>query len=82
MRERVEDLGRISVMIDELLKRDIWDLYQGRNKDFADIFRTLHEEKQDDMLHNLIYGISDLKEKLYEISSIAEGTDRLNEPFE
>lgn len=79
MRERVEDLGRISVMVDHLLNLEIWDMYYGRKKDFIDFFRELEGEKQDDFLHNLIYGLDGMKEKLHEISSIAEGTDRLNE---
>jgi len=80
MRERVEDLGRISVMVDQVLCLDVWDLYRGRNKDFEEFFESLDEEKQDELLRNLIYGIAAIKEKLEEISSIAEGTDRLNEP--
>jgi len=80
MRERVEDLGRIVVLIDWTLDLPIWEVYSGRKKDFVDHFRTLDEEKQDDLLHNIIYGIEGLKDKLQEISSIAEGMDRLNEP--
>lgn len=80
MRERVEDLGRIAVMVDQILNLEIWDVYHGRRKDFIDIFRGLDEEKQDDLLHRLIYGLDGLKDKLQDISSIAEGTDRLNEP--
>ena len=79
MRQRVEDLGRIAVLIDNILKEDLWDLYQGRNKDFVEIFNAMPEEKRDDLLHNLIYGISGIKEKIYEIGSIADGTDILNE---
>jgi hypothetical protein len=79
MRQRVEDLGRIAVLTDVLLNLDLWDKYQGRNKDFLDHFRTLSEGTQDDLLHDLIYGIDHLKDKLYEINSIAEGMDVLNE---
>jgi hypothetical protein len=79
MRERVEDLGRITVMVDQLLSLDVWDLYHGRKKDFEEFFRSLDEERQDDLLHKLIYGLDDVREKLCEISCIAEGTDRLNE---
>ena len=79
MRERVEDLGRIAVMVDQILSLDVWDIYHGRKKDFGVFFRELDEEKQSDLLHNLIHGLDGVKEKLYEVSSIAEGTDRLNE---
>lgn len=80
MRERVEDLGRVSVMVDQVLSLDVWELYHGRKKDFEEFFESLDEERRSDLLHKLIYGLDDVKEKLYEISSIAEGTDRLNEP--
>ncbi len=82
MRERVEDLGRISVMIDVLLDAETWDLYGGRNKDFVEYFSGLEEERRDDLLHNLIYGLSNIKDKLYEIANIADGRDSLNEPSE
>lgn len=79
MRKRVEDLGRICVMIDQIFDFGVWDLYQGRKKDFVDDFSEMDEEKQDHLLHSFIYGLDEIKEKLSEISSIAEGTDRLNE---
>lgn len=66
-------------MVDGILNLDFWDEYQGRRKDFEDYFWSLDRENQDKLLHSLIYGMSDVSDKLYEISSIAEGTDRLNE---
>lgn len=69
-------------MVDEILDSEIWDIYPGRRKDFVDAFREMKEESQDELLHNFIYGLEGIKEKLYKISSVAEGTDRLNEPAE
>ena len=79
MRERIEDLGRIAVLTDNILDMELWDKYTGRNKDLVDHFRTLSEDDQDDLLHGLIYGIDNLKGKIYAINSIAEGMDALNE---
>ena len=79
MRKRIEDLGRICVMIDDILDLDVWDLYSGRKKDFTEYFEDLCEQDRDDLLHNLIYGLEGVKDKLYKVSEIAEGTDRLNE---
>ncbi len=78
MRERVEDLGRISVLIKSLLEAEIFDLYQGRNKDFLDYFAELPNEKKDDLLHKWIYGLDELKDKLNAMSDIADGCDMLN----
>lgn len=79
MRERVEDLGRIAVLTDVILDLDLWEKYHGRNKDFVDYFRTISEDAQDELLHDLIYGIDGLKDKICAINSIAEGMDALNE---
>lgn len=82
MRERVEDLGRIAVMIDVLLDAELWEFYGGRNKDFEDYFEQQTDEKKSDLLHKMIYGLSYVKDKLYDISAIADGRDSLNEPPE
>lgn len=79
MRERVEDLGRIATLIDVMLDLGVWDVYSGRSKDFLDHFERLNSEKRGDLLSSLIYGLNDLKDKLHEISAIAEGKDDLNE---
>lgn len=79
MRKRIEDLGRIAVLVEKLFDADVWYVYTGRNKDFVDYFNELDDEKKDDILHKLIYGLDDLKSSISDISLIAEGTDRLNE---
>jgi hypothetical protein len=80
MRERVEDLGRIAVMIEHVLDLDVFCLYSGRNKDFYDYFLSLtDEDRRFELLDGLIRGLSAVRESLSEISAIAEGMDRLNE---
>ena len=79
MRHRVEDLGRIAAVLDQILDADVWCLYSGRKKDFLDYFSELDEEKKDDLLHALIYGIDSLRESLNQIRDIAYGEDPLNE---
>ena len=81
MRERIEDLGRISVLIDKLLDHELFNLIVCRDKDFIDSFEALEEDKRDDLLHNLAYGISSVRDELYEILCIAKGTDPLNEDW-
>jgi hypothetical protein len=79
MRQRIEDLGRISVHLENLLDMDVFDVYEGRPKDFNLYFSTLTEDKQIDLLNTMIYGIQAIKERLWILSSIANGQDHLNE---
>ena len=81
MRNRIEDFGRIAVLTDVLLDLDVWNLYQGRNKDFVDAIREMEEEKADDLLHSLIYGIDGLRNKLFEIRSIAYGEEEYDREY-
>lgn len=82
MRQRVEDLGRISILIDHILQKDVFEIVTGRNKDFPEHFFSKDKDKQYEILHNFVYGVSDIKDQLYQILSIAEGTDDLNALFE
>lgn len=78
MRERVEDLGRISVLVKNVLESDIFDLYEGRNKDFYDYFMRLSDDEKEELLRKIIYGFEDLRDKLNAVSDIADGCDILN----
>lgn len=82
MRKRVEDLGRISVLIRNLLDHQIFEEYvnrPGRPKDASDWFSSLSDEKKYDVIHAYSYGIEDIEHQLYAIMDIADGTDMLNE---
>lgn len=80
MRERVEDLGRIQVMISHLLDQDLFDMISHvRKKDFLDDFSNKSEDERDTFIHQLPYQIEDIQEKLYDILCIANGQDTLNE---
>ena len=81
MRERVEDLGRISVMLKGILDSELLDETNRpwRPKDANEWFDELSDEKKDDFIHNTAYRLQELEHELYEILAIAEGTDTLNE---
>lgn len=81
MRQRVEDLGRLAVMIRNLLDHQLFDESHlpRRPKDYWEWFNEQSEDRKDEILRSLIYGIDDLKDKLYDMLDIAEGTDLLNE---
>ena len=82
MRNRLEDLGRISVLIKQLMDCELFSLYSGRDKDFVDFFDEMSIEKQQDMLTGFVYGISNVEEKILEILEIANGEDYLNNPID
>lgn len=78
MRERVEDLGRLCVMIEKLLKSDFFNLIPCRDKEFVDTFLEMEEEKREDLLHSIAYGISGVRDELYDMLCISKATDLLN----
>ena len=78
MRERVEDLGRILVLVENILKDELFETRPCRNKDYYEWFSELTEEKREDILDKTISSISWIEEKLHEIEEIAEGLDHLN----
>lgn len=81
MRQRVEDLGRLAILLRNLLDHKLFDdeFKPARSKDYFEWFAHLSEDQRDDVLRNWIYGIEDLSDKVHEMLSIAEGTDTLNE---
>ena len=78
-RERVEDLGKLSVMLDNILENEIFEnTLWSRAKDFPDVFFSMDEDKQFESIRNFAYGLESFKEKIYECLSIANGQDESN----
>jgi hypothetical protein len=75
MKNRLEDLGRIRVLIENILEDDIWNLYGQRTKDFESWFKAQSSDEQGDLIHKIAYSISSYDTKLYEILAIAKGSD-------
>lgn len=80
MRQRIEDLGRLAVMLKELAQHEIFNDRPCRNKDYCDWFSKQSEEQRDDIIHSWVYQLDSLNEKLWEMVEIAEGNDILNKP--
>lgn len=77
-RERVEDLGRILVMVDNLLELDVWDLLGPRPKHAVEQFLALSDSKKEDTIHKLAYELQGMHDRLSEVSCICSGWDDLN----
>lgn len=82
MRERLEDLGRLSVLLNNLLDHPLFDQSKlpRRPKDCADWWNSLGICVKMEILDHWAYGIDNLKERLCEAIDIADGTDPLNDP--
>lgn len=81
MRERVEDLGKISVMLKNIIDSELLEEANRpwRPKDANEWFEQKTDEQKEDFIHDLSYRLQELEFTLYEILSISEGTDTLNE---
>lgn len=79
MRQRIEDLGRLAVMLKNLLDNELFEQRDVRNKDYCTWFNDQTEERRDDIIHGMVYKIDSAKDKIYDMISIAEGSDCLNE---
>lgn len=84
MRQRVEDLGRLAVLLKNLLDLDIF--LEGnrprRPKDYDEWWEHLSDIQKDCTLSRFVYGIEELEGKIYDLLEIAHGTDILNQPEE
>ena len=78
MRNRLEDLGRLAVMLDNLRNHELFDDRPCRNKDFIGWLDEKSEENREEYLYKLPYNIDDVQEKIYECLNIAEARDSLN----
>ena len=79
MRERLEDIGRILEMVNNLMNEPVFDLWNQRPKDFFDWYTEQSDDRQCDILNDLAYGIQGISTKLGEIYTVASGQDFLNE---
>jgi hypothetical protein len=79
MRERIEDLGRLSVLIKDILKLEVFEDKPYRNKDFTYWLGKLTEDQRESVLHSIPYQIQEVEDLLYGLLEIAEGTDPLND---
>lgn len=84
MRHRIEDLGRLSVLIQVLLEHDLFNkaLLPSRSKDYPIWFSEMSEDEKDETVRFFVYGIEEAREQLCCMLEIAEGEDALNESVE
>ena len=79
-RNRLEDLGRIYVLSEQLSKHPIFahDNIWMPPKHSCDKFDELSEEEQERLIHEMAYALDHLHEKILDIMLIASARDDLN----
>jgi hypothetical protein len=79
MRHRLEDLGRISVMIRSLID-ELEELDKPvRAKDASAWFSQKTDEQKEDVIRSWCYSKEENLNNLYDLLAIAEGRDELND---
>lgn len=80
-RERIEDLGRIAVLIDEVLENQLFS-----EEVILDEVALLSEDKEESekvrMIRECVERVSEIHEKLHLVREIAYGEDSHNDPME
>lgn len=74
MRNRLEDLGKISILVETLMENKLFILFDCRTKDSLEFFRNLTIQEQDELIKSLADSIENVQLVLYRIQEIAEGT--------
>lgn len=80
MRSRLEDLGRIMILVENLIDLEVWDAFNDKPKRSPEWFKSLSEEQRDDAIRKIAYGMESVKEHLYKVLEICQGQDYLNQP--
>lgn len=75
-KERIEDLGKLSVMLDELYRDEIFDsAYCRRAKDAWQSFSSLNDDEKQDCITSLAYGLERIKDRISVCCCIADGEE-------
>jgi hypothetical protein len=77
-RDRIEDLGRLAVLIENMLENSIFLEERTRPKYFYDWFLSQTAEKQSEILERFLQGLDVVEGRLIEALEIARGLDSLN----
>ena len=78
MRERVEDLGRLLVLLDNMYEMEVFGKLGDRPKTAVDKFFQLDSSEQEDAIRSVAYGLESIREKVLECYEICKGEDYLN----
>ena len=78
MRHRIEDLGRLLILLKNVLESPLFSENRCKDRDFPEWFSKQSTEGQEVILTNLVHDINQIEDKLIAMLDIAEGEDKLN----
>lgn len=81
-RQRIEDLGRLQVIIENMLDHEIFREDRAAAESFLPWFCNQSIEKKNEIFRRWLSGIDDLENMLLGAIEIAQGMDELNDPFQ
>ena len=73
--ERLEDLGKISIMLEHLCRHELFELYEGAPKRFNEWWEIKPKDEQEKILNKLAYCLEDVYFKICEIACVADGDE-------
>jgi hypothetical protein len=71
-KERIEDLGRLAVMLRKIFHNDIFYKFPC-SKYAVEKMREMTEERRDDFIHEIADGIEEVHDRISECLCIADG---------
>lgn len=78
-RERIEDIGKMEEKLSNLMDHELFSVIASfgcrRSKDFAEHFNTLDEEKSEELLYQIAYGLEKVYSEICDLWGIAVGED-------
>jgi hypothetical protein len=77
-RDRLEDLGRLAVLIENILAHDIFSEDRVMANDYEKWFESLEGNRRHELMAHMYKSIPEIEYALEEALKIAEGTDILN----
>lgn len=73
-RERIEDLGRLAIMLSKISSHELFDVFsKGRTKDSWDNFCGLDEDQKEDLILKIAYRLKDVESEICDCLMIAQG---------
>ena len=72
-KERIEDLGKLSILLRNLFDDELFDLHWRRPKDAWEVFSSVNDDQKEELISSLAYGLERIIVKIANCMQIAVG---------